>query len=59
MSNGRESLQKLASRRDEDKNIVVAVNGSRRWLSKASGDVASSSACRPGGRGEEEDDFLF
>jgi hypothetical protein len=22
-------------------------------------DVASSSACRPDGRGEEEDDFLF
>jgi hypothetical protein len=55
---GHESPQKLASRREEDKNIVVAVNGFRRWSSKASGNVASSSACRPDGRGEEEDDHL-
>jgi hypothetical protein len=49
---------KTASRREEDKNIIVAVNGFRQWSSKVSGNVASSSACRLNGRGEEEDDHL-
>jgi hypothetical protein len=56
---GRKSPQKLASRRDEDKNIVLAVNGARRWSPKAAGDVELDLHRGVDLLWEEEEDFFF
>jgi hypothetical protein len=49
----------LASGLVGDQNVGLVVNGFKRESSKTTGDVASSSACRPDGRGEKEDDLLL
>jgi hypothetical protein len=56
---GHESPQKLASRRDEDKNIVLAVNGARRWSPKVAGDVELNLRRGVDLQWEEEEDFFF
>jgi hypothetical protein len=56
---GRESPRELASRHDEDKNIVLAVNRARRWSPKVAGDVELDLHRRVDLQREEEEDFFL